>query len=299
MFSNLKINDGLFESDYNQLTTIFNEADNGIMTSMGKFEYAYLGESVAQPAEDGEAARKSLMQRFIEFIKKLIEKIKQWFDEKFKLTEKAFGSNIKYLASYVGPNGETYKSIEVTTVQNINSLSKVISKLEEAKKELIQKGLLELPQTILSQSKIKIGYDVLKILRGKYLNGYLDIYKEYNGKSHEEIRDSEFGKVGPLKNIDITKFLSYYNLTKQFKNQLDQYASDYGSVLNKISLAFNTADAFGMSSVEGNILYSKIMQIANHYFSININLITKITIDVLTITLHTTNQMVSKAKEAK
>lgn len=230
----------------------------------------------------------NFIQKLILAFKRLITKIKDWFDTKFKITERRLTNLVIMLRT------KDYKKIEVEVPSNINKIDGIISELNRACDELGAMKIDSIVETIKSQSIIQKTVTGYQVWRGTFLNGYVNTYKRFNGVDITKIKEEIFGIKKIQSGIDVAKFDAQYQSARTFRNNLDKFSVEYERTLKLLSRTVKMMRLTKSVDSGTGKLMTNVMKVVSEYFNKNISLLTSLTVECVNVIVSTATKMAQK-----
>ena len=241
--------------------------------------------SIQKPLTESDDNKPSLIRRLIDAFKRLIAKIKEWLDNKFKISETKL---IKILTLL---HTKDFKKIEIDAPKNINDMDIIVERLYKGADELIATKVDTILETVKSKGligKAIIGYQIWK---DTFLAGYVPTYKKYNDMTMQEIKDDVFGENKRQSNINIAKFEEAFKHARALRTRLDRVSSEYEITLTELSTAIKAMEVTHIVNEHSGQLLDAVMTEVTQYFNRNVSLITTLTIDSGNIIMSTAVKM--------
>lgn len=247
-------------------------------------------------ADQGDASRKNFIQKMMQFFRRMIAKVKQFLDDRFKLTDNRLNKLQKYLRSV------DHDSIEVETYANINNFESVLTLVEKGMGELQNYQLNNLQDTFNSMGKFEKGVEVAKaaITKGKSVTskfaGYIPSLAKYDGQSPEKIRENLLGVKKVMKGVRVETFYPVFMQARKISASLDKISMEYGKILDRLDVATRVTDKTNMLGPNPQHIFTTIVNALTAFFNRNVSLLVS-TISEITVTiLSTASKMAASAK---
>jgi len=248
---------------------------------------------------DTEGERKGIITRLIEVFKKMITKIKDFFDRTFKITQTRLNRYQKILRKV------DYSKIEVETYSNINSFGSVLDRLKKASAELKNHRINSLDELLSSMSTLQKGVEVTKAIatKGKSLakrfEGYVPSLSQFNHRSADEIRAELIGEKKVMKGVHVDKFYDVFLKTGEFKTEFDEFSKEYTKILNTLNTATKVTDKLNMLGPNPQHMFNTVVHYFTSFFNRNVHLIANTALQIMSSIVSTASAMVIHAKVRK
>jgi hypothetical protein len=284
------ISESFAELRFKQAQILMEMTDYSVLSALSSSN-GFLKEDAIQPAE-----KKNFIKRMVDFFRKMIAKIKDFLDKKFKFTDNRLNRMQKFLRAV------DHNSIEIETYSNINSFDSILRLLQKSSEELKGYRLNQLLDTFGSmgivEKTIKAGKAVAtggKSLSGE-VAGYVPSLSKYNNTDTANIKEQVLGVKKMMRGIQVDKFYDNFMIAQKFKDELDQWSSEYSKILDKLNLATTVTDSTNMLGPNPQHIFSSIVSQLTAFFNRNIHLIVTLIIEITNVTVSAASQMVVKAR---